>query len=110
MLTLDYGCANTFSLLPPAVNRADIPILTENVQLSTNLVGRWQTPEGSYVDRDSLTIPTLYVSHAGLYKFYVTNWDGDWTLAIQIYISPVGEYFYKDEVMRYFIHSTDSLI
>ena len=29
----------TFSLLPPAVNRADIPILTQNVILSTNLVG-----------------------------------------------------------------------
>ena len=41
------------------------------------------------------------MSHAGLYKFYVTNWDGDWTLAIQIDITPVGEYFYKDEVMRY---------
>ena len=34
------------------------------------------------------------MSHAGLYKFYVTNWDGDWTLAIQIYISPVGEYLF----------------
>ena len=92
VLTLDYGCPNTFSHLPPAVNRAGIPILTENVKLSTNLVGRWQMPDGSYVDSDSITIPTLYVSHAGLYKFYVTNWDGDWALAIQIYISPVGEY------------------
>ena len=100
VLTLDYGCANTFTLLPPAVNRADIPILTENVKLSTNLVGRWQTPDGSYVDSDSLTIPTLYVSHAGLYKFWVANWDGDWTLAIQINISPVGEYFYKYVTMR----------
>ena len=45
----------------------------------------------SYVNSDSIIIPTLYVSHAGLYKFYVTNWDGDWTLAIQIYISPVGK-------------------
>ena len=92
IITLYNSTYTTFSLLPPAVNRADIPILTENVTLRTNLVGRWQTPNGSYVDSDSLTIPTLYVSHAGLYKFYVTNWDGDWTLAIQIYISPVGEY------------------
>ena len=88
---MDYGCGNTFSLLPPAVNRADIPILTQNVTLSTNLVGRWQIPDGSYVNSDSITIPTLYVSHAGLYKFYVTNWDGDWILAIQIEISPVGK-------------------
>ena len=90
--TLDYGCPNTLSLLPPAVNRADIPILTESVKLSANLVGKWQIPDDSYVESDSLTIPTLYVSHAGLYKFYVTNWDGEWALAIQIYISPVGEY------------------
>ena len=76
-----------FSLLPPAVNRADIPILTQNVTLSTNLVGRWQTPDGSYVNSDSITIPTLYVSHTGLYKFYVTNW----TLTIQIEISAVGK-------------------
>ena len=92
VLTLQYyGCGNSFSLLPPAVNRADIPILTQNVSLSTNLVGRWQTPNGSYVNSDSITIPTLYMSHAGLYKFYVTNWNGDWTLAIQIYISVVGK-------------------
>ena len=92
IITLYNSTYTTFSNLPPAVNRADIPILTENVKLSSNLVGRWQTPDGSYVNSDSITIPTLYVSHAGLYKFYVTNWDGDWTLAIQIYISPVGEY------------------
>ena len=91
MITLYNKFYTTFSLLPPAVNRADIPILTQNVSLSTNLVGRWQTPDGSYVNSDSITIPTLYVSHAGLYKFYVTNWDGDWALAIQIYISPVGK-------------------
>ena len=88
---LYYGCGNAFSLLPPAINRADIPILTQNASLSTNLVGRWQTPDGSYVNSDSITIPTLYMSHAGLYKFDVANWDGDWTLAIQIYISPVGK-------------------
>ena len=91
VLTVDYECGNTFSLLPPAVNRADIPILTQNVTLSTNLDGRWQIPDGSYVNSDSITIPTLYVSHAGLYKFYVTNWNGDWILAIQIEISPVGK-------------------
>ena len=103
VLTLQYyGCGDSFSLLPPAVNRADIPILTHNVYLSTNLVGRWQTPDGSYVNSDSITIPTLYVSHAGLYKFYVTNWNGDWTLAIQIYISIVCKYQYMLNVYDYF--------
>ena len=92
VITIYNRFYTTFSLLPPAVNRADIPMLTLNVSLSTNLVGRWQTPDGSYVNSDYITIPTLYVSHDGLYKFYVTNWDGDWTLAIQIYISPVGTF------------------
>ena len=58
--------------------------------LSTNLVGRWQIPDGSYVNSDSITIPTVNVSHAGLYKFYVTNWNGDWIPAIQMEISPVN--------------------
>ena len=62
------------------------------MSLSSNLFGRWERPDGSYVDQDSITIPTLYISHAGLYKFYVANWDGDWTLAIQIEISTVGKY------------------
>ena len=91
-MTVEYGCSRRFSLLPPAVNIADIPLLTQNVILSTNLVGTWRKPDGSYIDRDSITIPTLYMSHAGLYKFYVTNWDGDMTLAMQIEISPVGEW------------------
>ena len=91
IITLKNGTLTTFSLLPPAVNRADIPILTQNVKLSTNLVGRWQIPDGSYVNSDTITIPTINVSHAGLYKFYVTNWNGDWTPAIQIYIPPIGK-------------------
>ena len=91
IITLYKNSYTTFSLLPPAVNRVDIPILTQNVTLSVNLVGRWQTPDGSYVNSDFISIPTLYVSHAGLYKFYVTNWDGVWTLAIKIYITLVGE-------------------
>ena len=88
-----YGKRNTtFSLLPPGVNRADIPLLTQNVILSMNLVGTWHKPDGSYIDRDSITIPTLHKFHAGLYQFYASNWDGDRTLAIQIEISPVGEW------------------
>ena len=55
-------------------------------------MGTWHKPDGSYIDRDSITIPTLYMTQGGLYKFNVTNWDGDTTLAIQIEISPVGEW------------------
>ena len=55
-------------------------------------MGTWYKPDGSYINGYSITIPTLHKFHAGLYKFYVTNWDGDTTLAIQIEISPVGEW------------------
>ena len=91
MITVYSKSSPTFSLLPPATNKVDIPILTQNVSLSSNLFGRWERPDGSYVDQDSITIPTLYISHAGLYKCYVATWDGDWTLAIQIEISTVGK-------------------
>ena len=82
---------NSFSLLPPQMNRADVNLLTQDVILSTNLVGRWQKPDDSFVTDDTLTFSIFHQSDEGLYKFYVTNWDGDDTLAIQINISVVGQ-------------------
>ena len=55
-------------------------------------MGTWYKPDGSYINGDSITIATLYMTEGGLYKFNVTNWDGDTTLAIQIELSPVGEW------------------
>ena len=81
---------NSFSLLPPQMNRADVNLLTQDVILSTNLVGRWQKPDDSFVTNDSVAFPIFAEYDEGLYKFYVTNWDGDNTLAIQIYISVIG--------------------
>ena len=81
---------NSFSLLPPEMNRADVNLLTQDVILSTNLVGRWQKPDDSFVTDDILSFQTLAESDEGLYKFYVTNWDGDETLTIQIYLTVIG--------------------
>ena len=81
---------NSFSLLAPDMNRADVEVLTENVIVSTNLVGRWQIPDDSFVSDNSLTFSIFNQTDEGLYKFYVTNWNGEQTLAIQIIISVIG--------------------
>ena len=81
---------NSFSLLAPDMNRADVEVLTENVIVSTNLVGRWQIPDDSFVANKSLTFSIFNQTDEGLYKFYVTNWNGEQTLAIQIIISVIG--------------------
>ena len=94
VFTLNNNSFNTFSLLPPDINRADIKLLTQDVVLSTNLVGRWQKPDDSFVTDDFLTFSIFHQSDEGLYKFYVTDWDGDETLAIQIYLAVNGSLFY----------------
>ena len=81
---------NSFSLLAPDMNRADVEVLTQNVIVSTNLVGRWQIPDDSFVSDNSLTFSIFNQADEGLYKFYVTNWNGEQTLAIQITISVIG--------------------
>ena len=72
------------------MNRADVEVLTQNVVMSTNLVGRWQLPDDNFVVDNSLTFSIFNQTDEGLYKFYVTNWDGEQTLAIQIIISIIG--------------------
>ena len=70
-----HGSVNSFSLLPPDINRSDVEVLTQNVVLSTNLVGRWLTPSNSYVTTDTLSFPLLHQTDEGLYEFYITNWQ-----------------------------------
>ena len=92
VITYNNGSIHTFHLLPSDTNRAEIEVLTLNVILSVNLVGRWQTPDGSFVIQNSLSLPIFYLSDEGLYKFYVTDWNGEQELAIQIDISVIGEF------------------
>ena len=91
MITLNDGSVDTFSLLPPDINRADIEILTQNATLSTNLVGRWKAPNDSFLTHTSLNFPIFHQSDEGLYKFYVNDWGGQLTLAIMIRVSNLGE-------------------
>ena len=75
------------------MNSASVTVRTQNVVLSTNLAGRWQRPDNSSVASNTLTFSTFYVSQGGVYKFYVENWDGEQTLAIQLNISAIlGKY------------------
>ena len=90
MITLNNESIQSFSLLPPNMNSAYVTVLTQNVVLSTNLAGRWQRPDNSSVASNTLTFPTFYVTQGGLYKFYVDNWDGQQTLAIQLNITIIG--------------------
>ena len=69
------------------MNSASVAVLTQNVVLSTNLVGRWQRPDNSSVASNTLiTFSTFYVTQGGVYKFYVDNWDGQQTLVIIQYV------------------------
>ena len=90
VFTLNNNSLNTFSLLPPVINRADVKLLTRDVVLSTNLVGRWQTPDNATETQNSLIFPIFAQSDEGMYRFYVTDWTGEETLAIQIIISIIG--------------------
>ena len=83
-------CSNSFSLLVPDVNTADVTVLSQNVVLSINLVGRWQRPDYDNVTHNSISFPIFYQSDGGLYKFYVTGLDGEEELAIQIFLSIMG--------------------
>eukprot|EP00800_Vazella_pourtalesii_P009833 TRINITY_DN246_c0_g1_i8.p1 TRINITY_DN246_c0_g1~~TRINITY_DN246_c0_g1_i8.p1 ORF type:complete len:259 (-),score=53.70 TRINITY_DN246_c0_g1_i8:285-1061(-) len=93
VITLNDGSVDTFSLLPPDINRADIEILTQNATLSTNLVGRWYKPDNTSTSDASLDFPLFHQSDEGLYRFYVSNWTGQQQLAIQINISLIDSSF-----------------
>ena len=89
-IKFDNDSISTFTLLPPDINRVVVEVLSQNVVLSTNLVGRWERPDNSNVLQNSITFTIFHQSDEGLYKFYVNSWDGNQTLAIQINISIIG--------------------
>ena len=89
-LILNNGSMNSFSLLAPEINKAEVTLLTHNVTLSTELVGRWQKPDYSFVTDNYLTFSIFHQFNEGLYKFYVTDLNGEQALAIQINISITG--------------------
>ena len=91
IIELSHGLTDMFSLLAPDFNEVDILLLTQNVVLSTNLVGRWYKPDNTSTSDASLDFPLFHQSDEGLYRFYVSNWTGQQQLAIQINISLIGK-------------------
>ena len=59
--------------------------------LQINLEGSWELPDGSLVTGDSIHFQLFTKNLTGLYKFYVTSWNGTKVLAIKIQITAVGE-------------------
>ena len=92
LISLSHVSSNYFSLLVPDINTADVTVLSRNVVLSNNLVGRWQRPNYDNVTHNSISFPIFYQSDGGLYKFYVPGWDGEEKLSIQIFLSIMGKY------------------
>ena len=79
------GSTTTYTLLPPSINIAHVGELSLNVLLQTNLIGKWRRPDNTEVTSDNITFPVFTAAnHAGLYRFYVTNWEKVEVLAIQI--------------------------
>ena len=93
MITLNNGSISSFSLLPPAINRAEVSLLTQDIVISSNLIGRWQTPDNSILNDSSIILSRFYSTDAGRYKFYVTGLDGQERLAIELFI-PLYSKFY----------------
>ena len=87
IIMLINGSTNSFST---SNNKASVTVLTKDVVLSINLVGEWETPDGSIIPNKNISFPFFMVSNTGLYKFYVTDWHGIQELAIQILITVEG--------------------
>ena len=70
----------------PTTNEVTIPLSTQEVSLSTNLVGKWNIPGDTNMS-NSVYIGTFIEADNGLYTFYTNNWDGVEVIAMQITIS-----------------------
>ena len=88
---IENSTTRNYTLLPPFNNEASVHILSQNVTLQTELFGRWQKQIGT--EMASFVVFPLFTSDlVGVYKFYVTSWNGTEVLAIQIKISAVGKW------------------
>ena len=90
VIILTVDSTTTHSLLPPSTNTASVRVLSQNVRLQTNLIGKWKRPDNAEVTSDTIAFFVFTVSDAGLYQFFVTSGNGNETLAIQINITVTG--------------------
>ena len=87
-----------YTMLPPMVNTANITVFSQNVMLVVNLaiqnsLGRWVTPHTPEIEASTTTISEFTANLAGLYQFYVKNFQDTEELAIQIQISVTGKIY-----------------
>ncbi|KAI6658178.1 Macrophage mannose receptor 1 [Oopsacas minuta] len=87
-IILQYGdlIIEKFSSVYPVMNNIEIPIGITNISISNTIEGRWMLPDGSY-SFSTLEILTFTSQYKGVYKLYITNWDGLEVCAIQINIT-----------------------
>ena len=71
----------------PTTNEVSISLSTQEVSLSTNLVGKWNTSGDTNTSRSTVDIGTFTEADTGLYTLYTNNWDGVEVIAMQITIS-----------------------
>ena len=71
----------------PTTNEVTILLSTQEVSLSTNLVGKWNIPGDTNTSSSIVDIGTFIEADTGLYTFYTNNWDGVEVIAMQITIS-----------------------
>ena len=91
LIRLSHPTDKNYSILPPDYNRASIGVLTQNVTLQTNnITGIWQRPDNPNTTNNKIEFPPFTANFAGLYRFYITNQDGRYVLAIQIIIYVSG--------------------
>ena len=70
-----------------SMNTVSIPLSTQEVSLSINLVGRWNIPGNIDISSSTVDIGTFMETDVGLYTFYTNNWYGTEVIAMQINIS-----------------------
>ena len=90
VISLTSSSKGAYTLLPPETNTAKVSGSFGNVVLRTNLIGRWLQPDLSYMTSNSITFVSLNARNQGLYKFYITDWNGNEVLAIKIIIANIG--------------------
>ena len=109
-LTITDTSSISYTMLPPMNNTADITVFNQNVMSEVNLVtqnslGRWITPLSPEIATSSTTVSEFTANLAGLYQFYVKNFQDTEELAIQIQISAIGKINYTSSniLSRYHI-------
>ena len=94
VIRLSHPTDKNYTILHFGYNRATIGVLTQNVTLQTNnITGIWQRPDNTNTTDNKIEFPPFTANFAGLYRFYRTNQNESYVLAIQIVISVSGIYW-----------------